>query len=88
MIVTARELAVLFVEVLDLEDIDPLEVDPNARLFGEGLGLDSLDMLEISLVIQQNFGLTIKADHPNVEEIFGSLENLANYINSNATSSA
>lgn len=88
MIVTARELAVLFVQALDLEDIDPQEVDPNARLFGEGLGLDSLDMLEISLVIQQNFGLTIKADNPDVEKIFGSLENLANYINSNAISSA
>jgi len=88
MIVTARELAVLFVEALDLEDIDPQQVDPNASLFGEGLGLDSLDMLEISLVIQQNFGLKIKADNPDVEQIFGSLENLANYINSNPTSSA
>lgn len=85
MIVTARELAVLFVEALDLEDIDPQFVDLNAALFGDGLGLDSLDMLEIALIIQQNFGLKIKADNPNIEQIFGSLENLASYINSNVT---
>lgn len=84
MIVTARELATLFVEALDLKDTDPQYVDLNAALFGDGLGLDSLDMLEIALIIQQNFGLKIKADDPDVEQIFGSLENLANYINSNA----
>ena len=85
MIVTARELAVLFVDALDLEDVDPQLVDLNATLFGDGLGLDSLDMLEIALIIQQKFGLKIKADDPNIEQIFGSLENLASYINSSST---
>ena len=82
MTVTARELAVLFVDALDLEDVDPQLVDLNATLFGDGLGLDSLDMLEIALIIQQKFGLKIKADNPDIEQIFGSLENLASYINS------
>ena len=82
MTVTARELAVLFVDALDLEDVDPQLVDLNATLFGDGLGLDSLDTLEIALIIQQKFGLKIKADNPDIEQIFGSLENLASYINS------
>ena len=82
MTVTARELAILFVDALDLEDVDPQLVDLNATLFGDGLGLDSLDMLEIALIIQQKFGLKIKADNPDIEQIFGSLENLASYINS------
>lgn len=81
--VTARDLASLFVDALDLQDIDPQNVDLNAALFGDGLGLDSLDMLEIALVIQQNFGLKIKADNPDVERIFESLESLADYINQN-----
>ncbi|NLZ12505.1 phosphopantetheine-binding protein [Neopusillimonas aromaticivorans] len=85
MTVTARELAILFVDALDLEDVDPQLVDLNATLFGDGLGLDSLDMLEIALIIQQKFGLKIKADNPDIEQIFGSLENLASYINSSTT---
>lgn len=80
--VSAHELAILFVDALNLEDVNPDEVDVFAPLFGSGLGLDSLDMLEIALVVQQQFGLKLKADDPRVETIFGSLQNLSEYINS------
>lgn len=78
--VSARELAVLVVEALNLEDLDPATVDLGAPLFVDGLGLDSLDMLEISLVIQQRYGVKLKADDPNNAAIFASLQSLADYI--------
>ena len=55
----------------------PSKIDPAAPLFGDGLGLDSLDMLEISLVIQQRYGVKLKADDPHNEAIFASLQSLA-----------
>lgn len=78
--VSARELAVLVVEGLNLEDVDPAQVDLGAPLFGAGLDLDSLDMLEISLLIQQRYGVKLKADDPNNEAIFASLQSLAEHI--------
>ena len=78
--VSARELASLVVESLNLEGIDPAEIDLAGPIFGEGLGLDSLDMLEISLVIQQRYGVKLKADDPQNEAIFSSLQSLAAHI--------
>ena len=78
--VSARELASLIVESLNLEGVDADQIDPAAPLFGEGLGLDSLDMLEISLVIQQRYGVKLKADDPQNESIFSSLQSLAAHI--------
>ena len=78
--VSARELAALVVEAVGLEDVDPKTVDLSAPLFDGGLGMDSLDMLEISLVIQQRFGIKLRADDPNNEAIFRSLQNLADHI--------
>ena len=78
--VTARELAVLLVEGLHLEDVDAQAVDLNAPLFGGGLDLDSLDLLEISLMVQQRYGVKLKADDPDNEAIFASLESLAAHI--------
>ncbi|MEZ2742254.1 phosphopantetheine-binding protein [Paenalcaligenes hominis] len=79
--VSAQELATLFVDSLDLQDVNPTNIDLTGSLFGSGLGLDSLDMLEIALVIEQRFGVKLRADDPNVENIFGSLQSLADYIN-------
>jgi acyl carrier protein len=79
--VSARELAGLVVEALHLDDVDPAQLDLGAPLFGEGLGLDSLDILEISLVIQQRYGIKLKADDPNNEAIFASLQSLADHLN-------
>ena len=78
--VSARELAALVVEGLNLEDVNPAEVDLAAPLFGGGLDLDSLDVLEISLLVQQRYGVKLKADDPNNEAIFGSLQSLADHI--------
>jgi acyl carrier protein len=78
--VSARELAALVVDAVNLEGQDPATLDLSAPLFGEGLGLDSLDMLEISLVIQQRFGVKLKADDPANQAIFSSMQSLADHI--------
>lgn len=80
--VSARELASLVVEGLNLEGVDARQVDLSAPLFGGGLDLDSLDMLEISLLIQQRFGVKLKADDPNNEANFASLQSLADHVSS------
>ena len=77
---SARELASLVVESLNLEGVDPEQIDPDAPIFGEGLALDSLDMLELSLAIQQRYGVKLMADDPNNEAIFSSLRSLAAHV--------
>ncbi len=78
--VSARELASLVVESLNLEGVDPDQIDLAGAIFGEGLGLDSLDMLEISLVIQQRYDVKLQADDPRNETIFSSLQHLAAHV--------
>lgn len=78
--VSARELATLVVESLNMEGVNPAQIDPDSALFGDGLGLDSLDMLEISLVIQQRYGVRLKANDPLNATIFASLQSLAAHI--------
>ena len=79
-VVSARELAFVLVEAVGLEGLDPAQMDLTMSLFGDGLGLDSLDMLEIALVIQQRYGVKLKADDPGNEAIFASLQSLAEHI--------
>ncbi len=79
-VVSARELAALVIEGLNLEGIHAEQVDLSAPLFGGGLDLDSLDMLEISLLIQQRFGVKLRADDPNNEANFSSLQSLADHV--------
>jgi len=81
-LVSARELATLVVTSLGIDDVDPEQLDLDAHLFGEGLGLDSLDMLELSLAIQQRYGVKLKADDPQNEAIFSSLRSLAAHVDS------
>ena len=81
-LVSARELASLVVRSLGMDDVDPDQIDLDAPLFGEGLGLDSLDMLELSLAIQQRYGVKLKADDPQNEAIFSSLRSLAAHVGS------
>lgn len=78
--VSARDLAVLVVGGLNLEGVNPDEVDLDAPLFGEGLDLDSLDVLEISLLVQQRYGVKLRADDSNNDSIFASLQSLADHI--------
>jgi acyl carrier protein len=78
-------LARLIVTTLNLE-IPAVEISPEAPLYGEGLGLDSIDMLEIALVVSQEFGVKLRADDKNNRQIFSSLRNLSSYIQRNRVS--
>ena len=86
--VPARELARLVIEGLDLKGVNAELIDLSAPLFGGGLGLDSLDMLEISLLIQERFGVKLRADDPNNEANFSSLQSLADHVSSTLAAQA
>jgi acyl carrier protein len=73
------ELARLIVNTLNLE-VQASDIHPEAALYGEGLGLDSIDVLEIALVVSQQYGVKLRADDENNVQIFGSLRSLNAYI--------
>jgi len=73
------ELATLITEALNL-DTPPGAIDPDAPLYGEGLGLDSIDILEIALVVAKHYGIQLKADSEENHAIFRSLNTLAEYV--------
>jgi len=75
-----RELARLIVEALKLEGVTADQIEPEAALFGAGLGLDSLDMLEISMAVEQRYGVKLRSDDPNNEQVFASLRSLSRHI--------
>ena len=79
-----RELKHLIVDALSLEDVTPDSIDSEAALFGDGLGLDSIDALELSMVIHRQYGVEIAADDENNQRIFGSVRALAHHIRLNA----
>jgi len=74
-----RELADLFVSALNLELVAS-EIDPAAPIYGEGLGLDSIDILEVSLEISHRYGFQLRSDDENNERIFQSLRSLAAHV--------
>jgi acyl carrier protein len=73
-------LAQLLVENLNLEDVDPAGIDPEAPLFGDGLGLDSIDALELSLAIGKQYGVQLKSDGDDNRRVFASLRALSAHI--------
>lgn len=77
-----RELAELIVGALNLEGVDPAGIDPDDGLFGTGLGLDSIDALELALEISKKYGVQIKADDEDNKKIFASLRSLSDFIQS------
>lgn len=79
-----EEVAGLIVEALNL-DIAPADIDPAAPLYGSGLGLDSIDILEIALVVSKHYGVQLRADSAENERIFGSLRQLVDYIRAHRT---
>ena len=79
-----RELAGLIAESLNL-DVRPADIDPDAPLYGDGLGLDSIDILELALVVSKSFGVQLRADDANNHKIFSSLRNLADYVAAHRT---
>ena len=72
------------IEVLNLEDIKPEEIDNEAPLFGEGLGLDSIDALELIVLMEKNYGIKLQ-DPAKGKEIFKSINVMADYIQKNRT---
>lgn len=78
------EVAELIISALNLE-LTPAEIEPDAPLFGEGLGLDSIDVLEIALVISKRYGFQLRSDSQDNLRIFSSLRALAGHIASQRT---
>ena len=78
-----RELAEQLIEVLNLEDLSAEDILPEDPLFGDGLGLDSIDALEIAMAISQKFNVQLRAEDERNEEIFFSLRTLNNFIKEN-----
>ena len=77
------EVANLIIDSLALEDISATEIIPQEALFNEGLGLDSIDALELAMAISQKYGFQLKSDDSNNAKIFSSLRNLTNHIEAN-----
>lgn len=75
-----QEVAHLIVEALNLEDVKPESIEPDAALFREGLGLDSIDALELSLAISKKYGFKLQSDDKQNSEIFRSLRTLSRHI--------
>jgi acyl carrier protein len=75
-----HEVAELIVETLNLEDMSASDIDPEEPLFSEGLGLDSIDALELALAITQKYNVQLRADDANVKEVFYSLRSLSAYV--------
>ena len=74
------ELKTVIVQTLMLEDVKPEEIDSTAPLFNEGLGLDSIDALELAVEIGRRYGVRIKSDDERNRQIFSSVRSLAAFI--------
>ncbi len=79
-----REIAVLITQALKL-DIPAADIDPEAPLYRDGLGLDSIDILEVSLVVSKRYGVEIKADSQDNQNTFRSLRGLAEFVATHRT---
>jgi acyl carrier protein len=78
------EVSALIVEALNL-DVAAADIDPDVSLFGEGLDLDSIDVLEVALVVSKRYGFQMQADDPNNETTFSSLRALTAHIANHRT---
>lgn len=79
-----REVAALIVSALQLE-VAPEDIEPDAPLFGEGLGLDSIDALELALAISRQYGFELRSDDEQNHRIFASLRSLARHVAAHRT---
>lgn len=80
-----HELAQLLVESLNLEEVQAADIDPEAPLFNDGLGLDSIDALELSLAIGKRYGFQLRSDNEDNRRIFASLRALSAHVQANKT---
>jgi len=76
------EVKELIIDVLQLEDIGPADIDSDAALFVDGLGLDSIDALELGVALQKKYGITLSADSADTRRYFASVKALAAMIDS------
>jgi acyl carrier protein len=80
------EVAELIVSSLNLDDIQAEDIQPEAPLFNDGLGLDSIDALELAMSISKKYGFQLRSDNPDNENIFSSLRALTQHIQKNRKS--
>ena len=78
-----RDVASMIVTTLNLESVKPQEIDPAAPLFGAGLGLDSIDALELALAVTRHHGIELRSDDEQKLQIFASLGSLSRHIEAN-----
>ena len=78
------ELKNRIIDVLNLEDVHPEDIDNDAPLFDEGLGLDSIDALELIVMMEKNYGIKIK-DPSAGKDIFKSINSIAEFVSKNRT---
>ena len=77
------EVAQLIIDTLNIEDLEPIEIDLEQPLFREGLGLDSIDALELSLAISKQYGFQIRSDDSENNQIFATLRSMSEHIEKN-----
>ena len=77
------EVATLIIDSLNLEDIEVEDIQPEEALFNEGLGLDSIDALELAMALSVKYGFQLKSDDPNNKIIFSSLRALTKHVEEN-----
>lgn len=75
-----KEITDLIVTTLDLEGVEPADIDPEAALFGDGLGLDSIDALELGVALQKKYGLKIDSRSDDLRQHFRSVRTLAAFV--------
>ena len=78
-----QEITMMIIEVLNLEDHKPEDIDPTAALFGDGLGLDSIDALELGLALQKRYNISMSADSAETRSHFASVHALAKFVSEN-----
>ncbi|MCC3703901.1 phosphopantetheine-binding protein [Rouxiella badensis] len=76
----SNEIKVLIIDTLNLEGMTPEEIDADAALFGDGLGLDSIDALELGLALKNKYGVVLSAESEEMRQHFYSVETLAKFI--------
>jgi acyl carrier protein len=77
---TEQALKELIIEALNLEDLTPDDIDTEAPLFGEGLGLDSIDALELGVAVRRKYGVNLDVDTEEIRDHFASVASLARFV--------
>ncbi|MDX7987023.1 acyl carrier protein [Xenorhabdus sp. 12] len=76
------EIKQLIIDTLNLEELTPADIDTDAPLFGDGLGLDSIDALELGLAVKNRYGIVLSSESEEMRQHFSSIATLAHYIQS------